>query len=273
MKKENHFVTKVIYPIIVGVVLASFALFIKLYFDKSAKKDISKDKPRTFLAENEKKSNTVSDNPKLLENVTKSPNDKPLKTTNDNNTVTASKSNPPNNQIDESKSTKSATKTTAPPKTSKTPEYYNPNQHYDIAILSKSKKSNIENLLKSYFKVKGFKSSSIFKPAFKNSSYFKNLEDDASGLKTIGLDKAANCICLIDEKIRFEEKEKFGTSYLKATGNYSISLIEINSGEIDNYNIETIGSGTSKSLASKSIHKHLIENEDFKNINLTQCKN
>jgi len=157
--------------------------------------------------------------------------------------------------------------------TSKKTVYFDTTQQYDIAVLSKRKKSNIENLLKNHFKEKGFKSSSsVFKSAFKNSSYFKNLEDDASGLKAIGLDKAANCICMIDENISYEEKEKFGTSYLKAASNYTISIINIDSGEITPYNIETYGSGTSENLATKSVHEHLLENEDFKNINIKHCK-
>jgi len=165
-------------------------------------------------------------------------------------------------------------KSTKTPSVPKKTVYFDPTQHYDIAILSKSKKSNIENLLKSHFKSKGFKSSSsVFNSAFKSSSYFRNLEDDASGLKAIGLDKAANCICLIDENIRYEQKEKFGTSYLKATGSYSFSIIDIKSGEIDNYTIETMGSGTSEGLAKDSVHEHLLENEKFKNINIDQCKN
>jgi len=224
-----------------------------------------KDKSKT--ANPNKKPGEVITKPLIIEKeIEKAPSKKP---------TSSPKGNPSTKSIEETKSNVSA-KPAVPVKVvkePKVPQYFNPNQRYDIAILSKNKKSNIDNLLKNHFKAKGFKSSSsVFNNAFKSSSYYRNLEDNASGLKAIGLDKAANCICLIDENIRYEKKERFGTSYLKATGNYSISIIEIISGEIDNYNIETTGSGTSESQAAKSVHEHLLENEDFKNINIDQCK-
>jgi len=254
--------------------ILSFLLAVYIFWTNSCKNDEPKIVKEQTTLKQEKPKDRMLEREKLKETITEP--EKPRDTTPEPERPKKEKTQEQEKPRDITFKSEKSEPTPSEPKNPKpiTLSYLSNKQAHDIAILYKKGKSKLDSDLKSYFKNNGFKSSSsVFNSSFKNSSYYRNLEDDASGLKAIGLDKTINCICLVDENISFDSKAREGVSYLKATGSYDISIINVENGEIDYYNIETFGAGTSENLATKSVHEHLLENKDFKNINIDLCKN
>lgn len=166
----------------------------------------------------------------------------------------------------------------------KTTFYSNPDLYFDknskcsVAILATTnyQKNNLKNgsRISEILRSEGIANNALFfKPYFLSKFSSQLKENDYAVFGALGIEKNVNCICVVNESmLNFELMTDESIPYKKASASYEIIFLDLNHGNPQIFQIESLGSGANEALARESLSDNF--SNAFKNlgINFNPCK-
>lgn len=115
-------------------------------------------------------------------------------------------------------------------------------------------------------------SNRYFRPAFK-SKFGRDLGSlDLGDLTSIGLFKHLNCICQMQESIKYEPNEVEGMHMVTARGRVNVLILNLKDGQLRQYTFTEKGAGISESAALESLEEHLLQSPKLAEIAVQKCQ-